>query len=122
MSGGIQAYVTDDPERDWPLVAPHVAYNQDSYRRYMAEGTGNPVLRPVDPERLRSRRPDARPLSYFLFGTPAEVAAAIREYVGQAPVRTVWLGGSIAGFPEDMAMRHVRTICTQLRPLLVKEG
>jgi alkanesulfonate monooxygenase SsuD/methylene tetrahydromethanopterin reductase-like flavin-dependent oxidoreductase (luciferase family) len=121
MSGGIQGCVTDDPERDWPLVAPHIAYNQDSYRRYMVEGTDNPVPRPVDPERLRSRQPDGRPLSYFLFGTPEEVAAAIRDYVGEAPVQTVWLGGSIAGFPEDMAVRHVQTICTQLRPLLEKD-
>lgn len=121
MSGGIQAYVTDDPERDWPLVAPHVAYNSDSYRRYMVEGTGHLAPRPVDPERLRSRRPDSRPLSYFLFGTPEEVAAAIRDYVGQVPVHTVWLGGSIAGLPEDMAVRHVQTICTRLRPLLEKD-
>jgi alkanesulfonate monooxygenase SsuD/methylene tetrahydromethanopterin reductase-like flavin-dependent oxidoreductase (luciferase family) len=118
MSGGIQAYVTDDPERDWPLVAPHIAYNQDSYRKYMVEGTGDPVPRPVDPERLRSRRPDGRPLSYFVFGTPEEVAEAIRDYTGAAPVRTVWLGGSIAGFPEDLALRNVRAICTRLRPLL----
>ena len=56
MAGGVQAYVTDDPERDWPRVAPHIAYAQDSYRRYMVEGTGNPVPRPVDPERLRADR------------------------------------------------------------------
>jgi alkanesulfonate monooxygenase SsuD/methylene tetrahydromethanopterin reductase-like flavin-dependent oxidoreductase (luciferase family) len=122
MAGGIQAYVTDDPERDWPLVAPHIAYNHDSYRRYMVEGTGSPVPRPVDPERLRGRRPDGRPLSYYLFGTPEQVATSIREYVGvEAPVRTIWISGSIAGFPEDMAARHVRTICTRLRPLLEKE-
>src|SRR5207302_176548 len=30
MGGGIQAYVTEDPERDWPRVAPHIAYAQDS--------------------------------------------------------------------------------------------
>jgi alkanesulfonate monooxygenase SsuD/methylene tetrahydromethanopterin reductase-like flavin-dependent oxidoreductase (luciferase family) len=118
MAGGIQAYVTEDPERDWPLVAPHIAYNQDSYRRYMVEGTGDPVPRPVDVERLRARRPDGRPLSYFLFGTPEEVAAGIRDYTGEAPVETVWLSGSIAGFPEDLALRNVQTLCTRLRPLL----
>jgi alkanesulfonate monooxygenase SsuD/methylene tetrahydromethanopterin reductase-like flavin-dependent oxidoreductase (luciferase family) len=121
MAGGIQAYVTDDPERDWPLVARHIAYNQDSYRRYMVEGTDSPVPRPVDPERLRAHRPDARPLSYFLFGTPEEVAAAIREYLGDAPVSGIWISGSVAGFPEDVAVRHVRTVCTRLRPLLAKE-
>ncbi len=118
MAGGIQAYVTDDPERDWPRVAPHIAYAQDGYRRYMVEGTGHPVPRPVDPERLRTRGPDAGPMSYFLFGTPEEVAKAIGEYAGDAPVQTVWLGASVAGLPEDLAVRHVQTICTRLRPLL----
>ena len=122
MAGGVQAYVTDDPERDWPRVAPHIAYAQDSYRRYMVEGTGQPVPRPVDPERLRSRPPDSRPLSYFLFGTPEEVAAAIREYLGEVPAQAVWISGSIAGFPEDVALRHVRAICTRLRPLLAGTG
>ena len=92
MGGGVQAYLTDDPERDWPLVAPHIAYAQDSYRRYMVEGTDHPVPRPVDPDRLRTKGPDAGPMSYFLFGTPEHVAAAIRDYAGQAPVQTVWLG------------------------------
>lgn len=118
MAGGTNAYVTDDPERDWPLVAPHIAYQQDSYRRYMVEGTGAPEPRPVDPERLRGNGPDKGPLSYFLFGTPEHVAKAIHEHTGQAPVTTVWLHASIAGMPEDLAVRHVRTICTRLAPLL----
>lgn len=118
MGGGIQAYVTDDPDRDWPRVAPHIAYQQDSYRRYMVEGTDHPVPRPVDPERLRTRGPDAGPMSYFLFGTPEQVAAQIRTYAGDAPVRHVWLGASVAGLPEDLAARHVQTICTRLGPLL----
>jgi hypothetical protein len=59
MGGGVQAYLTDDPERDWPLVAPHIAYAQDSYRRYMVEGTDHPVPRPVDPDRLRTKGPAA---------------------------------------------------------------
>lgn len=118
MAGGMNAYVTDDPERDWPLVAPHIAYQQDSYRRYMVEGTDEPAPRPVDPERLRRRGPDDGPLSYFLFGTPEHVAAAIRDHAGQAPVHTAWLGASVAGLPEDLAARHVQTICTRLAPLL----
>jgi hypothetical protein len=87
----------------------------------MVEGTDHPVPRPVDPERLRTRGPDVGPMSYFLFGTPEHVAAAIVDYAGEAPVHTVWLGASVAGLPEDLAVRHVQTICTRLRPLL-KEG
>ena len=39
-------------------------------------------------------------------------------YVGDAPVHTVWIGASVAGLPEDLAARHVQTICTGLAPLL----
>ena len=120
MGGGVQAYVTDDPERDWPRVAPHIAYAQDSYRKYMVEGTDHPVPRPADPERLRTRGPDDGPLSYFLFGSPEQVAKEILAHAGDAPVQTVWLGASVAGLPEDLAARHVQTICTRLRPLLTE--
>jgi alkanesulfonate monooxygenase SsuD/methylene tetrahydromethanopterin reductase-like flavin-dependent oxidoreductase (luciferase family) len=120
MGGGIQAYVTEDPERDWPLLAPHIAYQQDSYRRYLVEGTGQPAPRPVDPERLRARGPAAGLLSYFLFGPPEQVAAQILRYAGDAPVRHVWIGASVAGLPEDLAARHVQTICTRLGPLLME--
>jgi hypothetical protein len=57
-------------------------------------------------------------LSYFLFGTPEEVAGQIRAHTGDAPVAHVWLGASVAGMPEDLTARHVQTICTGLGPLL----
>jgi hypothetical protein len=117
MAGGIEAFVSEDPERDWPQVAPHVAYQFDSYRRYMVEGTGRPVPRPVDPDALRSRSPRG-PLSSFLFDTPENVAANVRKYVGEAPVETVWFGASVAGLPEEAVARHVDVICKRLRPLL----
>ncbi|UGQ11266.1 LLM class flavin-dependent oxidoreductase [Yinghuangia sp. ASG 101] len=117
MAGGIEAFVTDDPERDWPLVAPHIAYQLDSYRRYMVEGTGKPTPRPVDPEKLRGRAPRG-PLSSYIFDTPEEVARQVWEYVGDAPVETVWFWASVAGLPPEAVARHVETICTRLRPLL----
>jgi hypothetical protein len=84
----------------------------------MVEGTAQPPPRPVDPDRLRARGPGAGPMSYYLFGTPEQVAAAITEHCSGAPAETVWLWGSVAGLPEDMVARHVETICTRLRPLL----
>lgn len=118
MAGGLQAYVTDDPERDWPLVAPYIAYQQDSYRRYLVEGTDQPLPRPVDPDRLRTRDAGAGPLAYYLFGTPEYVAARIAEHSAGAPVETSWLWGSVAGMSEEKTAEHVRAICTRLAPLL----
>jgi alkanesulfonate monooxygenase SsuD/methylene tetrahydromethanopterin reductase-like flavin-dependent oxidoreductase (luciferase family) len=118
MAGGFTGWVTDDPERDWPLVSKHVAAQFDSYRRHMVEGTDQPVPRPVDPEKLRSRSANRGPLSRILYGTPDDVAADIRQTTAGAPVETVFFWASIAGMPEPDVVRHVRTICTELAPRL----
>ncbi|MCX4098591.1 LLM class flavin-dependent oxidoreductase [Nocardia sp. alder85J] len=117
MGGGVQAWVTEDPERDWPLVAPYIGYQVDSYRRHMVEGTDAPAPRPVEPEKLVSRD-SGNPLSYFWFGTPETIAERIRELVKNAPVSTVYLWGSVGGMPEAMVAEHVRVVCTRLAPLL----
>jgi alkanesulfonate monooxygenase SsuD/methylene tetrahydromethanopterin reductase-like flavin-dependent oxidoreductase (luciferase family) len=118
MTGGINAWASDDPEADWPLVAKHVAHQIDSYRWHMVEGTGQQAPRPVDPERLREKDPFQNPIGYFLYGSPEEVAQSIKFAVADAPVETVYLWASIAGMPEDTVVRNVQTICTRLAPLL----
>jgi alkanesulfonate monooxygenase SsuD/methylene tetrahydromethanopterin reductase-like flavin-dependent oxidoreductase (luciferase family) len=117
MAGGLQGWVTSDPERDWPTVAKHLSHQVDTYRQYMVEGTDQPIPRPVDPDRLRSRQPSG-PLSYFAYGTPEKIATWIREYTSGAPVKTVYLWASISGMPQTMVADHVRTVCTKLGPLL----
>jgi alkanesulfonate monooxygenase SsuD/methylene tetrahydromethanopterin reductase-like flavin-dependent oxidoreductase (luciferase family) len=118
MAGGVDGFVTSDPEGDWPTVSRHVATQFDSYRRHMVEGTDQPIPRPVDPERLRSRTESRHPLDSIVYGTPDEVADRIRATASGAPVETVFLWASIAGMPEELVARHVRTICTDLAPRL----
>jgi alkanesulfonate monooxygenase SsuD/methylene tetrahydromethanopterin reductase-like flavin-dependent oxidoreductase (luciferase family) len=119
MAGGVNGWVTNDPERDWPVVSEHVAAQFDSYRRHMVEGTDRPVPRPVDPAKLRARESSRSPLDSIVYGTPGEVAERVRASTDGAPVETVFFWASIAGMPEEMVMRNVRTICTELAPLLV---
>jgi alkanesulfonate monooxygenase SsuD/methylene tetrahydromethanopterin reductase-like flavin-dependent oxidoreductase (luciferase family) len=117
MAGGVQAWVSLDPERQWPVVAKHLSHQLDSYRRMMVEGTAEPLPRPVDPDKLRHREPRG-PLSYFAYGTPDEMAAWLREHTKGAPVETVYVWASISGMPQHMVADHVRVVCTQLAPLL----
>lgn len=117
MAGGLQAWVSEDPEADWPIVKKYAAAQLDSYRFHMVEGTEHPAPRPVDMDKLRARSP-LHSLDYFLFGTPEQVAGQIREFTAGAPVETVFLWASFAGMPEELVARNVRTICTKLRPLL----
>jgi hypothetical protein len=119
MGGGVQGYVTEDPDRDWPSVAKYLSYQVDSYRRHMVEGTGRTTPpRPVDPDKLRAVDPNSPPLASFVYGTPEEVAARIISATAGAPVETVFVFASLGGAPDEMTAEHVRTICTRLRPLL----
>jgi alkanesulfonate monooxygenase SsuD/methylene tetrahydromethanopterin reductase-like flavin-dependent oxidoreductase (luciferase family) len=117
MAGGFQGWVTDDPDADWPTVAQHLKYQLESYRRYAVEGTGAPEPRPVDPERALTRD-TGNPLAYYRFGTPEQMAAWVAEYTAGAPVEQVYFFASIAGMPEALVMRQVRTLCTRLAPLV----
>ncbi len=118
MAGGVEGFVTNDPEGDWPAVSRHVAAQFDSYRRHMIEGTDQAIPRPVDPDRLRSRTESRHPLDSIVYGTPHEVAERIRATASGAPVETVFLWASIAGMPEELVVRHVQTICAELAPRL----
>jgi alkanesulfonate monooxygenase SsuD/methylene tetrahydromethanopterin reductase-like flavin-dependent oxidoreductase (luciferase family) len=117
MAGSFQGFVTDDPDRDWPVVSRHLAYQLDSYRRYMVEGTDAPVPKPVDPERVRARESEA-PLASFVYGTSDEVADGILRRTAGAPVETVFFWVSIGAMPEAMCVQHVQTLCTGLAPRL----
>ena len=117
MAGGIQAWASDDPERDWPMVSEHLAHQLDSYRRHMVEGTDARPPKPVDVERLVKSGREG-PLGSFMYGTPEVVADQIRDYTAGAPVQTVFLWASIGGMAEADVARNVQTICTRLAPLL----
>jgi alkanesulfonate monooxygenase SsuD/methylene tetrahydromethanopterin reductase-like flavin-dependent oxidoreductase (luciferase family) len=117
MAGSFQGFVTDDPDRDWGVVSRHLAYQLDSYRRYMVEGTDAPIPKPVDPDRVRVRDSDA-PLGSFVYGTPDDVAQIVRTRTAGAPVETLFFWVSIGAMSEDLCVQHVRTLCGQLAPLL----
>ncbi|WP_405136528.1 LLM class flavin-dependent oxidoreductase [Nocardia sp. NBC_01388] len=122
MAGGIQGWVSEDPERDWPLVSRHLAHQLDSYRRHMVEGTDAPVPKPVDPEQVRARDSTRGPIDRFSYGTAEAVASDVAQLTAGAPVETVFFWASLAGMPEDVVARNVQTICTKLLPLLRELG
>ena len=120
MAGGVMGWVTEDPEADWPVVSSHLAYQLDSYRSHMVEGTDQPTPRPVDPDKLRAREVGAAS-GYFLHATPEDAAARIRAYAADAPVETVFFFVSIGGMPEELVARHIQTLCIRLAPLLADD-
>lgn len=117
MAGGIQGWVSNDPEADWPWVKEHLAYQLDSYRRHMVEGTGQPPPRAVDPDRIRTKEPRAY-IDYFFHETPTAMVERVRDYTAGAPVETVYFWASLGGMSEARARENVEMICNKLAPLL----
>jgi alkanesulfonate monooxygenase SsuD/methylene tetrahydromethanopterin reductase-like flavin-dependent oxidoreductase (luciferase family) len=119
IAGPMNVFLSDDPERDWQRVGPHVGYQWDSYARYRVEGTDRPSPPPIDIDEWRRRGLTRSAVgSGFLFGTPEQAAAAVRACVGDVPVETVFVWGSVAGTDEDLVCRNVELACTRLAPLL----
>jgi hypothetical protein len=83
----------------------------------MVQGTDQPLPPPVDPEKVRSREPRTS-TDYFFHETPEGMADRVRSYTAGAPVETVFFWASIGGMPEERVRSHVRTVCTELAPLL----
>ena len=121
MAGGIQGFVSDDPERDWAWVSEHLEYQVDSYRRHMVDGTDQPAPRPVDAAKLRSREPRTS-IDYFFLETPDRMAERVRAYTAGAPVETVYFWASIGGMSEERARDHVQLVCNKLAPLLAEQS
>lgn len=117
MTGPLFTYVSEDPERDWAVVREHYAYQANSYRNALVEGTDLPPAKQADPDRHRARGTTAT-LGGIGCGTPEQVAAEARDLLTGLPVTGVFIFASVAGMPERMVMDHIATICGRLRPLL----
>ena len=120
MGGGVQAWASDDPERDWPVVAEHLAEQQNSYRLHARMGYSDlPPFKPVDPEVLRTRRPKGfSSLDHFVFGTPPEVADFVAGFTAGAPVDTLYFWAALPGMTNEQIVRNIRLIGTELAPLV----
>ncbi len=118
------------PRPPWPQIAPHLAYQRNSYNRYGAAGrttagTGPRTLDAgggeVDVEALRQAAPEAIP-PLFDVVTAEEAIARLTRWLAPLPASDVYLWESIAGVPDDLADRHVELVASRLAPALAHVG
>jgi alkanesulfonate monooxygenase SsuD/methylene tetrahydromethanopterin reductase-like flavin-dependent oxidoreductase (luciferase family) len=111
MAGGIELFVSDDPERAWAQIGEHAQYRWISYNRHMFEGTPReadpPEYFPV--ESVRSK---------MVIGTPDQIVATIQRRVGHLPVTDFWCWADYPGLPDDLTDRHIELLCTEVAPRL----
>jgi alkanesulfonate monooxygenase SsuD/methylene tetrahydromethanopterin reductase-like flavin-dependent oxidoreductase (luciferase family) len=122
MGGMVNAWITDDPDEDWPKIARYAHYWIESYRRAAVEGTSDPAPPPVDMDQLRTaditRGWDMFGDCHIPITTPEDAARQLRDYLAGLPVEQIYFWASYAGMPEAMVARNVQMICTRLAPLL----
>jgi hypothetical protein len=92
----------DDPDATRARIAPHLAYQAESYRRYAAEGAG---------AKPPGRYPEVEVV------TPDEAAERVRRLVADRPVTDLFFWLSVAGMPDDVVDRHVDLVCALSRTL-----
>ncbi|MGM7698983.1 LLM class flavin-dependent oxidoreductase [Microbacterium sp. A84] len=117
MSGLLSAYPSTDPERDWSRVGSLHAAQWDSYAKHAQTGLAETAHRPVDKERARLAGLSL-PGMGLAYGTPFDVARAIRTHVAGLPVDTVMVWGALPGESEADVAEHIRVCAEELRPLL----
>jgi alkanesulfonate monooxygenase SsuD/methylene tetrahydromethanopterin reductase-like flavin-dependent oxidoreductase (luciferase family) len=116
MSGPVFACASDDPERDWPIYGPHIAYQQDSYLRHLAQDTGGEPPTPLDLDRLRAGK--ERGMTGYRFGTPEEIAVHTLSALRGLPVDTVFFWGTIGDMGHERACENITTLLGRVAPLL----
>ena len=107
-------YVSEDPDRDWPLVGPHVAYATNTYAEWAKErGTGDTRYKPaVDLDALRAM-PNIKVV------TPDECYALIKDL---GPQSQVTFHALLGGIDPEVSWRSLRLFEKMVHPRLVADG
>jgi len=104
-------YVTDDPERAWRELYPHLSYQINGYQRWFSEA-GQPIFGTepyADLEDLQARGP-------YLVGTPEQVREALAQLFAQAPAERYFWWAIPPGLPPREAVRSMELFARQVMP------
>lgn len=106
-------YVSDDPERDWPIVAPHVAYATNTYAEWAKErGTGETRYSAAETVEALKAMPNIKVV------TPDECFALLKE-LGAGT--SVTFHALLGGLDPEMSWRSLRLFEKEVLPRLRAE-
>jgi len=114
--GMLDIIVADDPESAFERILPHYAHQLNTYRAASVAGSGAPAPKEIGLDKLRAQKTGAGSIPGLRVLTVDEAKAAIAEEIADAPVQHVYLWGSIAAMPDDLADRHIELVSRELAP------
>lgn len=107
-------YVSDDPDRDWPLLAPHIAYATNTYAEWAKErGTGE--TRYAEATSLDA----LRAMPNIKVVTPDDCYALIK---GLGPDSQVTFHALLGGLDPELSWKSLRLFGEKVHPRLVADG
>lgn len=113
--GPLFLHVTDDPERDWEIVAPHVIYTSQSNATWAKErGVGATPYPPVSSVDDLKRNPQ------FAVVTPAQCVALAQSLAGDDAELT--FQPIMGGLPSEVAWRSLHLFESAVLPELQRLG
>ncbi len=129
MGGLVNLLLADDPEAAWPRIAPHLAYQRQSYESAAAEdreGASTPAVRAfpastADTREMIAEGPrlqQSRLSSRMQVLTPEQALPLLSEHIAGLPVTDLFFWLSVAGMPDDLVQRHLELLAGSLAPAL----
>lgn len=122
MGGLVTMIVSDDPERAWSMLAPHLTYQWKSYEQAARAGEDAGMMMLDEGATVkRSAGPVMLPPAYDTV-TPDEALRRMEAWLDGLPVSDVFFWDSISGMPEQLAHEHMRLLATRVAPRLTELG
>ena len=107
-------YVSDDPERDWPILAPHVAYATNTYAEWAKErGVGDTRYKAAGTVEALKALPNIKVL------TPDDCFAYLKEL---GPGTSVTFHALFGGLDPEVSWRGLKLFEKDVLPRLRAEG
>ena len=107
-------YISDDPDREWPLLAPHIAYATNTYAEWAKErGTGDTRYKAAESIEALKAMPNIKVL------TPEACFAYLKE-LGEGTAVTIH--ALFGGISPELSWRSLRLFEAEVLPRLRAEG
>ncbi len=107
-------YVSDDPDRDWPLLAPHIGYATNTYAEWAKErGAGETRYQAAPTDEELRKMPNIKVL------TPDQCFDYI---MGMEDLSQVTFHALLGGLDPELSWRSLRLFGREVHPRLVAAG
>jgi alkanesulfonate monooxygenase SsuD/methylene tetrahydromethanopterin reductase-like flavin-dependent oxidoreductase (luciferase family) len=107
-------HISEDPEADWPRIAPHALHEMNSYAAWLAEGVRqNPAARVPEGWSRQTSADALREKGIYLVLTPVETIELVRrlEPDGMLSVHPL-----LAGMDPDLAWASLQLLADKVLP------